>query len=185
MEIQTEHLILRPWCQEDYEPFARLNADSRVMEYFPHLLSRQESDLYAQARQKEIDREGWGAWAVSISGTAGFIGTIGLKKVDLSVHFMPAVEIAWRLAYDFWGQGYATEGAHAVLKYGFDTLFLDEIVAYTAAQNYRSRRVMEKIGMTYNPKDDFDHPKIAREHKLSRCVLYRIKKVDWITDAQS
>ncbi len=180
--IQTERLILRQWCEEDLEPFAMLNADTRVMEYFPAILSKQESDQMMKRMQTKINERGWGLWAVSLLADQKFIGFIGLNDIDqttLPTHFSPAVEVGWRLAYPFWGKGYATEGALACLKYGFETLNLKEIVSFTAVQNTRSRAVMERIGMHHNPQDDFDHPKLPKEHRLNRHVLYRLTSNEW------
>ena len=180
--IKTTRLILRPWCEQDLEPFAKLNADPRVMEYFPATLSKAESDQLAQRIKNKIDEKGWGLWAVSIPDIAEFIGFIGLNSVDrvsFPAPFTPAVEVGWRIAFEYWGKGYATEGAKAALTYGFETMNLSEIVSFTAVQNMRSRCVMEKIGMHHDPKDDFDHPKLPKEHKLNRHVLYRLKSSDW------
>lgn len=180
--LKTKRLILRPWKEEDLEPFAQLNADPRVMEYFPATLSRQESDEMMKRMQTKIEERGWGWWAVSLATDGKFIGFIGMNDVTqatLPAHFTPAVEIGWRLAYPFWGKGYAVEGALACLKYGFETLNLEEIVAFTAVQNMRSRKVMEKIGMRHDPKDDFDHPKLPDGHTLKRHVLYRINHSEW------
>ncbi|MFZ4100260.1 MAG: GNAT family N-acetyltransferase [Chlamydiia bacterium] len=180
--LTTERLILRPWKEADLEPFAELNADPRVMEYFPSVLSREESIQMAHRMQSKIEERGWGWWAVSAPGVAEFIGFIGLNNVDkatLPAHFTPAIEIGWRLAFEHWGKGYATEGAKAALKYGFETLKLNEIVSFTAMQNMRSRHIMEKIGMHYDPKDDFDYPKLSDDHRLKRLVLYRLEQSEW------
>lgn len=180
--IKTKRLILRQWREEDFEPFAQLNADPRVMEYFPTTLSREESDKMAKRMLMKIEERGWGWWAVSVQDAAEFIGFIGLNNVDKSIldtPFTPAVEIGWRLAYDYWGKGYATEGAAASLVYGFETLNLDEIVSFTAVQNMRSRAVMERIGMHHDSKDDFDHPKLPEGHWLRRHVLYRLGAREW------
>ena len=177
--IQTDRLILRQWKEDDLEPFAQLNADPRVMEHFPYVLSREESDQLAARNQTKIKENGWGLWAVSVPGLAEFIGFIGLAEPTFDAHFTPAVEVGWRLAHPFWGKGYATEGALACLKYGFETLNLEEIVSFTAVQNKRSIAVMERIGMHHDAKDDFDHPKLPKEHKLSRHVLYRLKSSEW------
>lgn len=172
--LKTPRLILRQWREEDLEAFARLNADSRVMEYFPALFSKEDSDAMARRMQAKIAERGWGFWAVSIPDEADFIGFIGLNLVDDPIYpFAPAVEIGWRLAHDYWGKGYATEGAKAALQFGFETLHLPEIVAFTAAGNARSRNVMEKIGMKRNPADDFEHPNIKESHPLRAHVLYR------------
>lgn len=174
--IKTERLILRQWRKEDLEPFAELNADPRVREFFPGLMSREECERSIKLMSDHITRCGWGFWAVSLIETNEFIGFIGLEDVYFQAHFTPAVEIGWRLAFDYWGKGYATEGAKTALAYGFETLNLDEIVSFTATQNIRSRRVMERIGMHHNPRDDFDHPKLPEGHKLRRHVLYCLKQ---------
>ncbi|MFZ4773448.1 MAG: GNAT family N-acetyltransferase [Chlamydiia bacterium] len=174
--IHTERLVLRPWREEDLEPFARLNADPRVREYFLSLLTREESDQSVKLMQGHIERLGWGFWAASIKETGEFIGMIGLEEVYFSVPFVPAVEIGWRLAHEHWGKGYATEGAKAALHYGFETLNLNEIVSFTALENQRSRQVMERIGMSHSPEEDFDHPRVPDGHPLKRHVLYRISR---------
>jgi len=181
--IKTERLILRPWRAEDLEPFAKLNADQRVMEHFPATLSREESDEMAKRMQARIEERGWGWWAVSVPGVAEFIGFIGLNAFDKAtfpVHFSPNVEVGWRLAFEYWGKGYATEGAKACLKYGFEVVNLPEIVSFTACQNLRSMAVMEKIGMHRDPKGDFNHTKLPTDHKLSRHVLYRLSRQAWL-----
>lgn len=177
--IKTERLILRPWKKSDLEAFARLNADAKVMEYFPSILSCKESDDLANRISSKLEEQGWGLWAVSVPDIVDFIGFIGLAEPSFQAHFTPAVEIGWRLAFDHWGKGYATEGANAVLEYGFKTLNLNEIVSFTAIQNMRSRRIMEKIGMHHDQKDDFDHPKLSEGHSLKRHVLYRINHSEW------
>jgi 3-dehydroquinate dehydratase / shikimate dehydrogenase len=180
--LKTKRLILRPWREEDLEPFAQLNADPRVMEYFPSLLTREESDQMTKKFQTKIEERGWGMWAVSTPGIAEFIGFIGLSNMDESTfptRFAPAVEIGWRLAFDYWGKGYATEGAQAALQYGFEMLNLKEIVSFTAVLNMRSRRIMEKIGMHHDPKDNLDHPKVPEGHWLRKHVLYRLEKSEW------
>lgn len=177
--IETERLVLRPWRESDLEPFARLNADPRVMEYFPSILSRKESDDLASRISSKLKEQGWGLWAVSILDVANFVGFIGLAEPSFHAHFTPAVEVGWRLCFDHWGKGYATEGAKAVLKHGFETLNFNEIVSFTTVQNMRSRRIMEKIGMHHDPKDDFDYPKLLKGHPLRRHVLYRINHSEW------
>ena len=173
--IKTERLILRPWREDDLEPFAQLNADPRVMEFFPGVLTQEESDQFAKRICIAMKQQGWGLWAVSIPDVADFIGYIGLAPVNFVADFTPAVEVGWRLAYDFWNKGYATEGAQAAVKYGFENVHLNEIVSFTAVNNMRSRRVMEKIGMYHDEKSDFDHPKLPEGHALRRHALYRIR----------
>lgn len=173
--IRTERLTLRPWQESDLEPFVKLNSDPRVMEYIG-LRTRDESAAFIRRASDHIQRQGYGFWAASLNQTGEFIGYIGLNRVLFEALFTPAVEIGWRLAFEYWGKGYATEGAKAALEFGFETLNLEEIVSFTAAQNMRSRRVMEKIGMHRDPSDDFDHPKLSEGHPLRRHVLYRLKK---------
>lgn len=172
--LQTERLILRPWQASDLEPFAALNADPKVMEFFPFTLNRKESDALAQRIVNDFEKRGWGFFAVSEKSGTDFIGFIGLTPVESHFPFAPAVEVGWRLAYPFWGRGYAVEGAKAAIHYGFEEQNLREIVSFTAVSNIRSMRVMEKLGMTRNAKDDFEHPRLAAGHPLRPHVLYRI-----------
>lgn len=144
------------------------------MEYLPAALSRAESDALIDRIETHFERHGFGVWAVEIPGVAPFAGFIGLMVPQFDAHFTPCVEIGWRLDEPYWGRGYATEGAHAVAQFGFDVLHLNEIVSFTAAANARSRRVMNKIGMTHAPADDFDHPSLSVGHRLRRHVLYRL-----------
>jgi ribosomal-protein-alanine N-acetyltransferase len=172
--IDTERLILRRWRHDDLEPFARMNADPRVMEYFPRTLTSAESDALADFVEDHFARRGFGPFAAEIRETGAFAGFIGLSVPSFEAHFTPAIEIGWRLAYECWGQGYATEGARAVLRLAFGELSLPGIVSFTVPANMRSRRVMEKLGMTRDPADDFDHPKVMPGHPLRRHVLYRL-----------
>jgi len=169
-------LRLRRWQSGDLEPFAAMNADERVMEFFPGLLSRQESDALAARIQQHFAERGFGLWAVEIPGVTPFAGIIGLSTPRFIAHFTPCVEIGWRLAAEYWGCGFATEGARAALDFAFQLLRLAEVVSMTAHCNLRSRRVMEKIGMTWTPDDDFDHPLLPPGHRLTRHALYRAKR---------
>src|SRR3990167_3446700 len=164
--VTTKRLLLRQWREEDLAPFAKLNADPRVMEYFPKLRTREESDASVKVFSEHIQRHGWGLWAASLLETDEFIGFIGLQPVPFQAAFTPAVEIVWRLAFEHWGKGYATEGAKAALRYGFERLHLQDIVSFTATKNMRSRAVMERIGMHHEPNHDFDHPKLSAGHPL-------------------
>jgi 3-dehydroquinate dehydratase/shikimate dehydrogenase len=172
--LVTERLILRAWSTEDFAPFAKLNADPKVREFFPSVLTTEESNREATRHSKFIEENGWGLWAVEVPGVAKFIGFIGLLQVNFQAPFTPAVEIGWRLDYDYWGKGYAVEGAKACLKYGFETLRLPKIVSFTTVTNIRSRHVMEKIGMKHHPEEDFDHPLLNSDHPLKRHVLYSL-----------
>ncbi|HEV2973344.1 MAG TPA: GNAT family N-acetyltransferase [Pirellulales bacterium] len=175
-ELETARLRLRRWRPADAAPFAALNADPRVMEHFPAILSREESDAVVARIEDHFARHGFGLWAVEVTDVAPFAGFIGLSVPRFEARFTPSIEIGWRLAADFWGRGLAVEGAQAALRVGFDMLGLDEIVSFTVPENLRSRRVMEKLGMTHDPADDFDHPLLAAGHRLRRHVLYRIAR---------
>ena len=169
-------LILRAWREEDLAPFAELNADPAVMEYFPSVLSRAESDAFAVLIRSEMAERGFGLWAVEVPGVAHFIGFTGLAVPRFRAHFTPCVEIGWRIAREHWGRGYAPEAAREALAHAFGPPSLDEVVSFTAAGNLRSRRVMEKLGMTHDPADDFEHPSLASGHRLRRHVLYRFRR---------
>ena len=175
--VRTKRLILRPWREQDLEPFAALNADPKVMEFFTHPLTRRESDALAEKIQADFGRRGYGFWAVEVPGTSDFIGYVGLNYWNLEMDFAPCVDVGWRLAAEHWGKGYATEGAFAALMFGFETLQLPEIVAMATVGNVRSHRVMQKLGMKSDPAENFQHPKLPKGHPLSMRVLYRLKRV--------
>ncbi|HLJ95461.1 MAG TPA: GNAT family N-acetyltransferase [Gemmataceae bacterium] len=175
-ELRTKRLYLRRWLSEDREPFARLNADPRVVEFLPKPLSREESDAVADRIEAHFQKHGFGLWAVAIPEITPFAGFIGLSNPRFEAPFTPCVEIGWRLDAEFWNRGYATEGARAALEFGFVSLQLKEIVSFTVPGNVRSRRVMEKLGMTYSASDDFDHPLLPEGHPLRRHVLYRSRR---------
>lgn len=174
-QLLTPRLLLRRWREADREPFARINADPRVMLHFPAPLSGAESDSLVDRAEAHFVVHGFGPFAVELRETGQFIGFIGLVAPSFEAHFTPAVEIGWRLDAELWNQGLATEGAHEVLSYGFEELLLPEVVSFTIPANLPSRRVMEKLGMTHDPADDFDHPRIPEGHPMQRHVLYRKK----------
>ncbi len=150
-----------------------MNADPIVMEHFPAVLTPGESDAFVDRIERHFDEHGCGLWAVEELDAQSFIGYVGLWPATFEAHFTPAVEVGWRLRRESWGHGYATEAARAALAYGFGVLQLDEIVSMTAITNVRSQRVMQKLGMTRDPSDDFDHPTLPQGHRLQRHVLYR------------
>ncbi len=174
--LQTQRLILRNWQQSDLEPFAQMNADAEVMKYFPATLSRSESDALVERIENHHRVHRFGLWAVEERSTGAFIGFIGLNVPTFEAHFTPTVEIGWRLAKAFWGQGYATEGARSAIDYGFEVIGLTEIVSFTAQLNLRSIAVMERLGMTHQEADDFEHPRLPSGHPLQRHVLYRLNR---------
>lgn len=180
-ELRSDRLLLRQWRDDDLEPFAALNADPRVMEFFVSMLSSAQSDALVERLRRQFVERGFGLWAVEVPGLAPFAGFVGLKYPHLPAPFAPAVEIGWRLAYEHWGRGYATEAARAVLAVGFTRLGLSEIVSITTTTNLRSRQVMEKLGLRHAPADDFDHPNIGEGHPFRPHVLYRLSRADWAT----
>jgi ribosomal-protein-alanine N-acetyltransferase len=173
--LSTSRLLLRPWRDEDDGPFAAMNADPRVMEFFPKRLDRAESDAVAARIRGHFARHGFGLWAVAVRGVAPFAGFVGLSVPTFEAPFTPCVEVGWRLAAEHWGRGYATESALAALDYGFQELGLAEIVSFTVPENRRSIRVMERIGMVRDPDGDFNHPVLPEGHPLRRHVLYRTR----------
>ena len=173
-ELRTERLTLRRWRDADRAPFAQMNADPRVMEFFPAPLSREESDALITRIEAGFDRHGFGLWALEVRETGQLIGFTGLAPPEFEAHFTPAVEVGWRLAAPAWGRGYATEAARAAITFGFERAGLEEIVSMTSALNERSRAVMQRLGMSRDPADDFDHPGIPAGHPLRRHVLYRL-----------
>jgi ribosomal-protein-alanine N-acetyltransferase len=144
------------------------------MEHFPGTLSRGQSDELVEKIEGGFEANGFGLWALEVRATGEFIGFTGLAVPGFEAQFTPAVEIGWRLARSAWGNGYATEAALAALRFGFEGAGLDEIVSFTTLANHRSRAVMERIGMSHNPGDDFDHPGLPEGHPLRLHVLYRV-----------
>ena len=172
--LQTDRLILRRWRASDRAPFAHLNHDSRVMEFFPSPLSPEESAHFIDRIEAHFDHHGFGLWAAELRSTREFIGYIGLAVPRFESAFTPCVEIGWRIAFAYWGRGLATEGARAAVRFAFEDLALQELVSFTVPANLRSRRVMEKLGMARNPAEDFDHPLLPLGHSLRAHVLYRL-----------
>ena len=179
MALRTPRLLLRPWRDSDADAFAAMFDDAAVMEFLMPQTDRAAIDAIVGRVRAHFDRHGFGWWAAELQETGAFIGFIGLSHIPFEAHFTPAVEVGWRLASAYWGRGYATEGARASLEAAFTQLGLSEIVSITVPANTRSRRVMERIGMTRDPADDFDHPRLAEGHPLRRHVLYRIGRAQW------
>lgn len=172
--IRTARLLLRPWRAEDRAPFAAQNADPETMAFLGGVLTRAESDAYVDRAERHLAEHGFCKWAVEAPGVAPFIGAIGLTYVKFTASFTPAVEVAWRLHRDHWGQGYATEAAAGAIADGFTRVGLAEIVALTTLGNTASQRVMERLGMTRSI--EFDHPSLPPDSPLRRHVLYRLER---------
>ena len=175
--LRGDRVVLRGWEPRDAEPFAAMNADLVVMEHFTAPLTRSDSDAMMERLQQGLERRGWGAWCLDINGTCA--GFVGLTPVTFEASFTPCVEIGWRLAAAHWGKGYATEAARLAAGAGFETVGLEEIVSFTAVANWRSRRVMERLGMRRSSSEDFDHPRVPQGHPLRRHVLYRLAARDF------
>jgi RimJ/RimL family protein N-acetyltransferase len=178
MELETPRLLLREWRQSDREPFAAMNADPVVMEFFPAVQSRAASDSSIDMWQAQFSERGWSNWAAEIRSTGEFIGFVGLSIPKRLLPFSPCVEVGWRLARAHWRQGFATEAARAALRVGFEQIGLDEVVSFTSLSNVRSRAVMERIGMR-NTFQDFEHPAVPEGHSLRLHCLYRITRHQW------
>lgn len=178
--IRTDRLLLRRWRDADRAPFAALNADPQVMEHMQGLLLREASDAFIDRIEAHWAEHGWGLWAVEIPGVVPFIGYVGLWPA----HYVtgdPMVEVGWRLAREYWGNGYVTEAAGEALRFGFEVVGLEEIVSFTVPQNERSWRVMQRIGLQRDVAGDFDHPRVdaAAYPHLVRHVFYRLRREDW------
>ncbi len=179
-ELHTERLLLRGWRMEDRAPFARLNADPRVMEFLAAPLTPEQSDALVARIEAGFSEHGFGLWAVEVRDGAPFIGFVGLSVPRFEAHFTPCVEVGWRLDAAAWGHGYASEAARAALAFGFEERELPEIVSFTTETNRRSRQVMERLGMRRRAQDDFAHPALPAGHPLLPHVLYRLTRVEWI-----
>jgi RimJ/RimL family protein N-acetyltransferase len=178
IEIETPRLRMRRWRESDREPFATMNADPAVMEFFESTQSRAASDASINVWQAQFAANGWSNWAVEVRESAEFIGFTGLSVPRRTFSFSPCVEVGWRLARMAWGHGYATEAARAALQVAFEQLALPEVVSFTAIANQRSRAVMERIGM-HNADQDFEHPGITAGHPLRLHCLFRISGAQW------
>ena len=175
----TERLVLRPWQDADVAPFAALNADADVMRYFPAPLTRAESDDFVGRIRTHWAEHGFGLFALETREGAAFAGFVGLAVPGFEAAFTPCVEVGWRLAREYWGQGFAPEAARAAVAFGFEETGLEEIVSFTVAANTASRRVMEKLGMRRDAAEDFDHPALSADSPLRRHVLYRLCRARW------
>ena len=174
--LTTERLLLRRWRDSDRAPFRALNGDPRVMEFMAGPLRPEASDALVDRAELHFARNGFGPFAAELRQNGVFLGFIGLSIPRFEAAFMPAVEIGWRLAAEYWGRGLATEGAREMLRYGFEELGLSGVVSFTTETNTRSLRVMEKLGMTHDPGDDFEHPGLPAGHPLRHHLLYRARR---------
>jgi RimJ/RimL family protein N-acetyltransferase len=175
--LTSERLILRPWRDEDLDPLFAINGDPESMRYFAATMNRAESDAWAARMRAHFAEHGWGFWVVAEEATREFVGVVGLMTIPWQADFTPAVEIGWRIGPRFRRQGYAEEAARAALGFGFATLGLQKIVAFTVPGNAPSWKLMEKLGMT--AAGEFDHPRLPEGHHYRRHLLYRLDQAGW------
>lgn len=178
--LETKRLILRTWEDSDLKLLYEINQDPLVMQYFPGLQDLDTTKRLVSTINQHYKDYGYTLYATVLKENNTFIGFIGLMSVPFTAHFTPAVEIGWRLNSHYWNKGYATEGARVVLHYAFTQLKLNEVVSFTVPNNIKSIRIMEKIGLRYDSNDDFDHPKLSKNIRLCRHILYRLKKDQFV-----
>lgn len=174
--LETERLILRTWCDDDFDIMLSINQNPHVMEFFPELQGPEKTASLLHGMREQQEKRGYSWYAVVVKQIDTIIGAVGLNYTDFPCHFSPSVEIGWRLDSLYWGKGYATEAAKAVLKYAFETLNLPEIVSFTASANSRSIQVMKNIGLEHDNKDDFNHPYLEEDSPLKSHVLFRLSR---------
>jgi len=177
--LTTERLVLRRWRESDRQALRNLNADTRVMEFMPKPLTWDESDRLMKRFEGHFEEHGVGLYAAELRGNQRFMGFLGLAVPDFSAAFTPCVEIGWRLAHEYWGQGLATEGAREAMRDGFERQGLAHMVSFTVPLNVRSVRVMERLGIVRDPDGDFEHPKLPEGHALRHHVLYWMGREMW------
>lgn len=177
--LETDRLILRRWRDSDLGPFAALNRDPEVMEYFTGTLTESETAEMIERIEAHFEERGFGLWALEEKASGDFFGFAGLSVPRFEAHFTPAVEVGWRFARSHWGKGYATEAARRAMDFGFTESELEEIVSFATPANVRSLAVMRRLGMSHDPSDDFDHPKMTEASGLRRHALYRMSARQW------
>lgn len=178
---QSSRLSLRSWQEKDRDLFYEINSDPKVMDFFPSLRSREQSDALMDRINAMIEQTGFGFYALENRQTGEVIGFTGVAQTDLDPYIIKdTLEVGWRLAHRYWGMGYVTEAATAALKYAFEQSGVEEIVSFAVTNNKRSIAVMRRLGMTHRPDQDFDHPRIPQTAAhLKRHVLYQLNKCDW------
>lgn len=174
IDIETERLLLRRWQEQDLEVFIHMNQDAEVMRYFPNTQDTAQTVQFYEKIVQEFAEYGYGLYAAEEKSSGKFIGFIGFHRADLAVDFCPCIEIGWRLDKQYWGRGYATEGAKACLKHGFEKLCFDQVYSFTSIENIASQRVMQKLGLQL--KQYFAHPQVPENHSLKPHVCYWTEK---------
>jgi len=181
MQLLTQRLILRSWRDSDRQPFADMSQDADVTEYLRPLATRDACNAWIDFQINHQSSHGFCLWALESRASGMFMGAAGPLHVSFAARFTPAVEVGWRLARSFWGQGFAVEAARAALQVGFGEIGLTQVVAHASERNGRSRRVMAKLGMSHDCAEDFDHPRIPERDPLRRQVLYRLTRDAWLS----
>ena len=177
MVLETERLVLREFSLDDLEDLHRIFGDPLNRKYFPDEgASKERCQKIIERMIKCYAEIGYGFWAPVLKENQEMIGLIGINKFEYDVPFDPKIEVGWTVDHKYAGKGLATEAARGCLQYGFETLGMDEITAITTPTNTPSRRVMEKLGMTFDPSVNFWHPKVDKDNPLGETILYRIKK---------
>jgi RimJ/RimL family protein N-acetyltransferase len=174
-ELRTDRLLLRQWRDTDLDPWAAMNADPQVREFFSATMTREQSAASLGLFRDELAERGWGWWAVEETATGRFLGFTGLDRVEEGAP-VRGIEIGWRLARSAWGHGYATEAARACAGYAFGTLDQEEIFAIAAVGNTRSHAVMRRLGMTHDPADDFEDVTEPPDSPSRRVVVFRLRR---------
>lgn len=177
--MQTQNLTLRPWRQSDLQFLAQLCADETVMQYFPKVLSEEESADFLRRLMEHQEKHGFTYFALEEKASGELIGFVGLALQEYESPFTPAVDIGWRLMPHAWGKGNATEGAKRCLQLAFEELNLDAVIAVCSQSNSASERVMQRLGM--KPMGEFQHPKLSEHPELQPCLCYQISASDYFS----
>ncbi len=184
-KLHSARLTLRPLCPDDFEAVCALAGDARVMATLGGVRSPERVRAWLERELAQLGAYGYCRNVVTRTAAAGppdeheprqLVGLVGLARADFDAGLVPGVEIAWQLAYEHWGQGFATEAARCVIEDAFETHHLAEVIAITSGSNRRSRRVMERLGMQHAPEERFEHPHLAAGDPLRSHVVYRLRK---------
>lgn len=181
--FSSPRLGFREWSDNDLDPFYKMNSDPTVMEFFPSVLTRHESDDLMRRIQRRYAEQGFCYYAVDELVSGELIGFIGLTIQSYEAPFTPCVDIGWRLIPKYWGKGYATEGANRCLQIGFENHRINEIYSIASLGNVRSISVMQKVGMSKTL--EFDHPNLSDYVSIRKCAVYKLTKDNWLSNYTS
>ncbi|CDX33973.1 Acetyltransferase, GNAT family [Mesorhizobium sp. SOD10] len=176
MRLTTERLILRPWEDKDRSPMATIYGDAQVRRFYPKVMTVEETNVAIDVAIGLARTNGFHFQAAELKGSGVLIGMAGLGVLSEASRRqfpgLPLVEIGWVLAKEHWGKGLASEGARAWLDYAW-SIGLPEVAAFTAKENEPSQRVMQRIGMIFDPAGDYENPQFGEGHWLRPHVVYR------------